>query len=130
MIKPGGELRIMLYSKLSTKNIMILLGLAQPEAQTGCPIAFTYTKSDILSLLSSFKVLDCHKDHIFPYKIAEYKQYQYVKRFPWNLMPPSLFRWVERCFGWHYLITAKYEGNAHTTPPLITANSDTECDSS
>lgn len=110
VIKPGGELRMMLYSKVSTKNFMILLGLAQPEAQTGCPIAFTYTKSDILNLLSSFEVIDCHKDHIFPYKIAEYKQYLYVKKFPWNIMPSRLYHWIEQTLGWHYLVIAKYEG--------------------
>jgi ubiquinone/menaquinone biosynthesis C-methylase UbiE len=112
VIKPGGELRIMLYSKYSTKNLMILLGLAQPEAQSGCPIAFTYTKSDIGSLLSSFNVYSCEKDHIFPYKIAEYKQYLYVKKFPWNIMPASLFHSIERALGWHYLVKAKYENQS------------------
>ncbi len=110
VIKPGGELRIMLYSKYSTKNLMILLGLAQPEAQVGCPIAFTYTKSEIVNLLSGFKVYACSKDHIFPYKIEEYKQYLYVKKFPWNLMPGSLFHWFEKSLGWHYLIKATFEG--------------------
>jgi len=108
VIKPGGELRIMLYSKFSTKNLMILLGLAQPEAQAGCPIAFTYSKADVLNLLSAFNVYDCHKDHIFPYKIADYKQYMYVKKFPWNIMPLPLFHWIERTMGWHCLIKAKY----------------------
>lgn len=109
IIKPGGELRIMLYAKWSTKNFMILLGLAQPEAQTGCPIAFTYTKSDILNLLSSFQVYSCRKDHIFPYKIEEYKNHQYVKAFPWNIMPSPLFHLFERFLGWHYLIKAKHK---------------------
>lgn len=111
VIKPEGELRIMLYSKYSTKNLMILLGLAQPEAQAGCPIAFTYTKSGIENLLSGFNVYACSKDHIFPYKIEQYKQYLYVKKFPWNLMPASLFHWFEKKLGWHYLIKAKYEGH-------------------
>lgn len=111
VMNPGGELRVMLYSKYSTKNFMIFLGLAQPEAQTGCPIAYTYTKSDIVDLLSSFKVYSCAKDHIFTYKIPEYKQYLYVKSFPWNIVPSSLFHWMEHNFGWHYLVKAKYEGN-------------------
>ena len=37
VLTPGGDFRIMLYSKYSSKNLMINLGLAQPEAQTGCP---------------------------------------------------------------------------------------------
>lgn len=109
VIKPGGELRLMLYSKYSTKNLMINLGLAQPEAQSGCPIAFTYSENDIIKLLSSFHVYSCQKDHIFPYEIEEYMQYKYVKKIPWNIMPDSLFRLCEKCLGWHLLIKAKYE---------------------
>ncbi len=108
VIKPGGELRMMLYSKYSTKNFMILLGLAQPEAQYGCPIANTYSKKDILKMLSNFNVYDCRKDHIFQYKIPEYKKYIYVKRFPWNMLPQFLIRQVEHYWGWHYLIKSKY----------------------
>lgn len=108
LIKPGGELRLMLYSKWSTKNLMILLGLAQPEAQAGCPVAFTYTKSEIFRLLSSFRIYSCQKAHIFPYKIPEYKQYKYVKRFPWSIMPSPIFNLCEHLLGWHYLIKATY----------------------
>lgn len=85
---------------------MIHLGLAQPEAQAGCPIAFTYTKSDIINLLSAFKVYSCKKHHIFPYKVKEYKQFLYKKRFPWNVLPCRLFEMV---LGWHYLIKAQYK---------------------
>lgn len=107
VLKPGGELRIMLYSKYSTKNLFINLGLAQPEAQYGCPIATTFSKREILNLLSSFDVYSCTKDHIFSYKIPEYKKHLYVKRFPWNIMPPSLFHLFERFLGWHCLVKAK-----------------------
>jgi ubiquinone/menaquinone biosynthesis C-methylase UbiE len=117
VMKPGAELRIMLYAKYSTKNLMILLGLAQPEAQSGCPIAFTYTKSAIEQLLSSFNVYSCEKEHIFPYAIEEYKRYVYKKQFPWNVMPEALTRLCERWFGWHYLIKARYH-------PLSTPSSE------
>ncbi len=110
VIKPGGELRIMLYSKYSTKNVMINLGLAQPEAQSGCPIAFTYTQADILKLLANFEVYACRKDHIFPYSIKEYKEYSYVKKFPWNAMPEPLTHLFEEWLGWHYLVKATYKG--------------------
>jgi 2-polyprenyl-3-methyl-5-hydroxy-6-metoxy-1,4-benzoquinol methylase len=112
VIKPGGELRIMLYSKYSTKNFMINLGLAQPEAQNGCPIAFTYTRKDILELLSSFDVYSCCKAHIFPYKISEYKHHIYVKKFPWNITPHSMFNLFEKFLGWHFLIKATYTQKA------------------
>ena len=112
VLKVGAELRVMLYAKYSTKNFMIHLGLAQPEAQTGCPIAFTYTKSDIVKLLSSFQVYSCEQDHIFPFEIEQYKRYIYAKKFPWNIMPDALFHVCERLLGWHYLIKAIY-----TLPP-------------
>ncbi|MEI8125742.1 MAG: methyltransferase domain-containing protein [Parachlamydiaceae bacterium] len=111
VLKPHGELRIMLYSKYSTKNFMINLGLAQPEAQTKCPIAFTYTKLEILNLLSHFDVYYCEKDHIFPYVIEDYKEHVYTKKFPWNVMPDSIFHLMEKWFGWHYLIKATYRGS-------------------
>ena len=40
----GAEFRLMLYAKHSWKAAMIDAGMDQPEAQSGCPIAFTYTK--------------------------------------------------------------------------------------
>lgn len=101
------ELRIMLYAKYSTKNLLILLGLMQPEAQTGCPIAFTYSKREVRKLLKDFDVISIKKDHIFPYKIPEYKKYEYKKAFPWNILPDFVLRWCERRFGWHLLIRAK-----------------------
>lgn len=107
VLKKDGELRIMLYSKFSTKNFMIRLGKATPEAQAGCPIASTYTKKTIHKLLVGFDVYDCHKDHIFPYKIREYKEYLYVKKFPWNILPQFIFNQFQKYLGWHYLIRAK-----------------------
>lgn len=104
---PDSELRIMLYAMYSTKNLLILLGLMQPEAQTGCPIANTYSKSGVRNLMKGFEVFSIVKDHIFPYKIAQYKKYEYKKSFPWNITPRPIMRWFEHCFGWHLLIKAK-----------------------
>ncbi len=101
------ELRIMLYAKYSTKNFLILLGLMQPEAQSGCPVANTYSYQDVRELLSGFTVTDIHKDHIFPYQIKAYKNYEYKLAFPWNILPKSFLRLSEKLFGWHLLITAK-----------------------
>ena len=103
----NSELRIMLYAKYSTKNFLILLGLMQPEAQTGCPIANTYSKRQVRELLKDYDIISIQKEHIFPYKIDLYKKYQYKKSFPWNLLPRPIFRWIEHRFGWHLLITAK-----------------------
>lgn len=104
---PGSELRVMLYARYSTKNFLIWLGLMQPEAQSGCPIAFTYSKREVRALLKDFDVISIKKDHIFPYRIPEYKKYEYKKAFPWNVLPNVFLRWFEHRFGWHLLITAR-----------------------
>lgn len=104
---PDSELCIMLYSKYSIKNFLIWLGLIQPEAQTGCPIANTYSAGDVKNLLKGYKILSIEKEHIFPYQIEPYKRYEYKKSFPWNVIPNLVFRWIERRLGWHLLIRAK-----------------------
>jgi SAM-dependent methyltransferase len=101
------ELRIMLYAKYSWKNFMIKLGLMQPEAQTGCPIYEAYSKKGVSNLLKEMEIVSCTKAHIFPYVIEEYKKYKYVRAFPWNVMPKSLFNLLEKKLGWHLLITAR-----------------------
>jgi|SRR3989344_125646 len=107
VLKPEGELRIMLYSKWSTKNIMIKLGLAQPEAQVGCPIANTYDHNDIVELLEGYEIISEEKDHIFPYQIEPYKKYQYIYLWRYKYMPNFVFNWLEKKLGWHYLVIAK-----------------------
>ena len=62
-------LKIMLYAKNSWKNYMIDAGLDQPEAQFGCPIANTYTKDGVQTLLKGFDILSIDQTHIFPYII-------------------------------------------------------------
>jgi len=100
-------LKIMLYAKNSWKNYMIEAGLDQPEAQYGCPIANTYTKEDVVELLDGYEVLSIEQDHIFPYQIEPYKRGEYIKQ-PWfDVMPPEMFKSLEKNLGWHLLITAK-----------------------
>lgn len=100
-------LKIMLYAKDSWKNYMIDSGLDQPEAQYGCPIALTYTKQEVVDLLSDYEVISIEQDHIFPYQVEPYKNGEYIKQ-PWfETMPPEMFRTLEKNLGWHLLITAK-----------------------
>ena len=107
VLKPDGEFRLMLYAKHSIKNYMIYWGFDQPEAQSGCPIAQTYTGSGVANLLNGFDVVSSWKDHIFPYDIEQYRNYNYVRKFPWNFMPTSVFNFLESMLGWHFLIVAK-----------------------
>jgi SAM-dependent methyltransferase len=107
LLKPGGELRIMLYNKRSWKAFMIQCGLDQFEAQSGCPLAFTYDYDDCNSLLTpQFTILSIDTAHIFPYQISEYKKNVYVRE-PWfNSMPEIMFNKLENELGWHILIRA------------------------
>jgi SAM-dependent methyltransferase len=78
------------------------------EAQTGCPVTFSYTPADITTIFDSlgFEVISCEIDHIFPYKIEQYKKYEYEIEDIWN-MPKETFQEFKRKYGWHLLITAK-----------------------
>jgi SAM-dependent methyltransferase len=101
---PSCEFRLMLYAKNSWKNFMIESGLDQPEAQFGCPIAFTYTPEEVRSLLKDYEILELRQDHIFPFVVEKYVHYEYEMQ-PWfRAMPPEMFRALEMRLGWHTLI--------------------------
>lgn len=110
-LSKDGVFKLMMYASDSWKNYMISIGLDQPEAQYGCPIAYTYTEEEIHDLLSEdFDIISIEKDHIFPYQIEQYKEGKYVKQ-PWfDVMPDEMFKVLEKKLGWHLLITAKLKG--------------------
>jgi SAM-dependent methyltransferase len=103
----SSELRLMLYAKNSWKNIMVEMGLDQPEAQSGCPVAFTYTPDEVKELLQGFTVLELKQDHIFPFVVEKYVKYEY-EIMPWFAsMPKTMFTALEKKLGWHMLVTAR-----------------------
>lgn len=119
--RPGSTLKIMVYHRYAWKVFWILLTFGKgqfwrlseliaqySEAQTGCPITYTYTRGEARSLLESqgFQVDEMWVDHIFPYRIDDYVQYRYVKEWYFRWMPQWLLRWFSRRFGWHLCITA------------------------
>ncbi|MFC0271935.1 class I SAM-dependent methyltransferase [Metabacillus herbersteinensis] len=114
------QFKIMVYNRNSWKVLWILLTYGKfqfskldewvanySEAQTGCPVTYSYTKKSIQSLLKGFDIQDLRVDHIFPYSISEYKQYEYKKIWYFQYLPKSLFRFLERNFGWHLCVTSK-----------------------
>ena len=107
VIKADGEFRLMLYAKNSWKHAMIESGLDQPEAQSGCPIATTYSHEMVEALLKGlFKLENVRQAHIFPYIVEKYVNYDYEVQ-PWfKAMSGEMFEALERHFGWHMLITA------------------------
>ena len=109
VIRPDGEFRLMLYAKDSWKDAMIDAGFDQPEAQSGCPIAFTYTQAEVRAMLraADFEAVSISQDHIFPYVVEKDIRYEYELQ-PWfAAMPQAMFRALEKRFGWHMLIVAK-----------------------
>jgi len=120
--RPGTTVKIMVYHRRSYKVAWILLTEAKgqfwklqdlvaknSEAQTGCPVTYTYTRREGRELLErhDFRVRDVQVQHIFPYRIRDYVQYRYVKQPYFRWMPQPLFRALERRFGWHLCLTAE-----------------------
>ena len=103
----GSELRLMLYAKLSWKNLLVQLEKMQPEAQPDCPVVYTYTARGIRELLRGLDVVSIRKDHIFPWSIPAYVQHRYRKVWYLRWMPAPVLRVCERLLGWHLLIVAR-----------------------
>lgn len=104
---PKSEFRLMLYARNSWKNIMIAAGFDQPEAQSGCPIAFTYNHDEVRALLQDYEVTDIRQEHIFPYVVEKYVRHEYELQ-PWfEAMPKEMFRSLEQALGWHTLIRCR-----------------------
>jgi ubiquinone/menaquinone biosynthesis C-methylase UbiE len=119
---PGGTLKIMVYHRHSWKVLWILAGEGRgrfwqadeliakySEAQTGCPVTYSYSRSEGRQLIESggFRVEQLAVDHVFPYRVRDYVEYRYIKEPYFRWMPDALFRAFARQFGWHLLITAQ-----------------------
>ncbi len=117
--KPGTKVKIMVYSRFSTKALALYLKYGykvgfdfdkavalQSEAQYGSPYTYTYTGKKIRKILenNNIQVTNIFKRHIFAFKVEEYKANNYVKKFYWRIVPKSLFTKVETILGWHLLI--------------------------
>jgi 2-polyprenyl-3-methyl-5-hydroxy-6-metoxy-1,4-benzoquinol methylase len=122
LVAPGGTLKLMVYHRRSWKVFWIVaaqghgrfwktdeLVAEHSEAETGCPVTFSYTRREARELVenSGFRVQDLGVDHVFPYRIRDYVQYRYVREPYFRWMPEPLFQAFERRFGWHLLVTAE-----------------------
>jgi 2-polyprenyl-3-methyl-5-hydroxy-6-metoxy-1,4-benzoquinol methylase len=119
---PGGTLKLMIYHRRSWKALGIVVSKGHgsfwkadeliarySEAQTGCPVTYSYTRSQARELVerSGFRVHEVSVDHVFPYRVRDYVEYRYVKEPYFRWMPEPLFRAFERRCGWHLLVTAR-----------------------
>ena len=115
-------LKVMVYHRLSWKTLGLLASSGKgkfwkldavvaegSEAQTGCPVTYSYSKRRAREWLENagFRVEECAIDHVFPYRIADYIEYRYVKE-PWfRPLPRPVFRVLEKSLGWHLLVTGQ-----------------------
>jgi SAM-dependent methyltransferase len=119
---PHTTFKLMVYNKFSWKVFWILIRYGygafwkldkliadNSEAAFGCPITYVYSRRGIKRTLEhcGYKVVSIKVDHIFPYSIPEYKNYQYKKVWYFRWIPRFLFRIFERTLGWHLLVEAK-----------------------
>jgi ubiquinone/menaquinone biosynthesis C-methylase UbiE len=114
------EIRLMLYSKWSWKVLWIIIKYGKcafwhanelirkySEAQTGCPVTYFYSFNDIKKLMKDFDIIRMCKEHIFPFKIDKYINYQYEYVWYFKILPKWFFRCLEKTLGWHTLVVAK-----------------------
>jgi SAM-dependent methyltransferase len=121
-VKPGGTLKVMVYHRWSWKVLWVVMSYGRgqfwklsslvathSEAQTGCPVTYTYSRRAGREWLErhGFSVTDVRADHIFPYLISEYVEYRYRKIWYFRWLPPRVFRWLEKRLGWHLCLTAQ-----------------------
>jgi SAM-dependent methyltransferase len=116
----ASELRMMVYSRVSYKLFWVMheegvwdlarmdeLVARNSEAQTGCPVTYTYSPDGIVTLLEGYEVLDVHKDHIFTWDIDAYRNYEYVKDAPWADVSDAQLAELEKELGWHTMVRAR-----------------------
>lgn len=122
-VETGTTLKLMVYNRNSWKVGWILMtyGKGQfwkldrliaehSEAQTGCPVTYSYTKKTIRDLIGDkFKIENSHYEHIFPYRIKDYVEYRYVKNWYFRMLPEKVFKKLENLCGWHLCVTATAE---------------------
>lgn len=121
-IDRDSEVRIMVYSRYSWKALWVTMtyGRGQfwkvkdlirrySEAQEGSPVTFTYSGDDLRRLFAQhgLRITEIYKDHIFPYVIPKYVQYEYEYEWYFRWLPAPVFRWLEKRLGWHTMVVAK-----------------------
>jgi len=116
---PQSELRLMVYARVSYKLFAIMreegiwdmarideLIARRSEAQTGCPVTYTYSEETVRDLLDGFRIDEARKAHIFTWDIEAYTRHEYRKAPEWaNVSEEELSR-LERELGWHLLVRA------------------------
>jgi hypothetical protein len=119
---PDSTIKIMVYNRWSWKVLWILfiygggrfwkldrLIADYSEAQTGCPVTYSYSRRGGQRLLEEhgFRMTSRFVDHIFSFRIPDYVQYRYRQVWYFRWIPRPVFRLLERAFGWHLCLTGR-----------------------
>ena len=118
-VHAGSRVKIMVYYRYSWKVLWMLLRekgkfwkldetiAKHSEAQTGCPITYSYTKKTVETLMGDgLKIDKIFVDHIFPYQIPKYVKYEYEFEWYFRYLPKPVFRMLEQKLGWHLCLDA------------------------
>ncbi len=119
-LTPSSELRLMVYSRVSYKLFAVMreegvwdlgrldeLIARNSEAQTGCPVTYSYTPDGVRRLLDGFDVFDVSKAHIFTWDVEAYKNYEYQKDAAWAGVSDAELAELEKELGWHTMARAR-----------------------
>jgi ubiquinone/menaquinone biosynthesis C-methylase UbiE len=120
-LNPTGEVRCMLYSRFSYKLFWLMKeynewsfsdadSLVQnySEAQSGCPMTYTYTFDEIKDLISPYlQVQSIWKDHIFMWDIENYKKNVFIRDTPFQSVSDEYLSKMKKELGWHTMFIAK-----------------------
>jgi 2-polyprenyl-3-methyl-5-hydroxy-6-metoxy-1,4-benzoquinol methylase len=117
---PDSELRLMVYSRISYKLFWIMkqegiwdlsrideLLARNSEAQSGCPVTYSYDAEGAAALLQGFRIIEMRKAHIFTWDVDAYSRHEYVKAPEWAHVSDQDLAALERELGWHLLIRAR-----------------------
>ena len=128
---PQTTVKVMVYYRWAWKVFAILFREAHgawwrldeavarnSEAQTGCPVTYTYTQQSVKRFFeqAGFTVDHAFVDHIFQYRVDEYVKYRYVKGVPFRWLPHPAVRALERRLGWHLCVTARKTARVMPAP--------------
>ena len=119
-LKKGGEFRFMVYSRFSYKLFWLMnlhnqwsMGSMDSiiqqysEAQSGCPVTYTFTFDEVKTLLGDgFTIQTIWKDHIFKYDIPSYVKGGYDIDKAFEGCSPEFLKDMEKELGWHTLCVA------------------------
>ena len=119
-LAPTSELRLMVYSRVSYKLFWIMhedgiwdlsrldeLVARNSEAQTGCPVTYSYTPDGVGRLLDGFEIIELTKAHIFTWDVEAYVRYEYRKDPAWADVSEAELAELEKELGWHTLVRAR-----------------------